>query len=250
MIMKKPKAVIIHRSNSLGVALALLAVAGCKTKPAPDSGYLAESYKMTEQRDRFPFQRVWVKPGISKDHYNAIVIGPVNTHYLMENTGWKAANPGNLRLEESAQNLAEYTQKTFIKAFTEDKTHRFMVTTQPQKGALALDIAIVELVPSKAVLSAVSIVAPPQVGIPAGVAAGKSSVAIEGRVRDPMNGEVLMMFADREEPPQRIIDLKSVTWWEHAKDSIDLWAKQMVKLANTPPDEKVKDEPFFRLRPW
>jgi Protein of unknown function (DUF3313) len=96
----------------------------------------------------------------------------------------------------------------------------------------------------------VSMVAPPEVGIPAAVAAGKSSVAIEGRVRDSVSGDVLMMFADREEPPQRIIDLKSVTWWEHAKESIDLWAKQMVKPANTPPTEKVKDEAFFTLRPW
>jgi hypothetical protein len=234
----------------LGSALVLVSAGGCKTKPAPDAGYLSESYKMTEQRGRFPFQRVWVKPGINKDSYNAITISPVNTQYLMENTGWKAANPGNLRLEESAHNLAEYTQKTFIRAFSEDKHQRLIVVGQPGQGVLLLDLAIVELVPSKAVLSAVSMVAPPQVGVPAAVAAGKSSVAIEGRVRDGVSGEVLMMFADREEPPQRVIDLKSVTWWEHAKDSIDLWAKQMVKLANTPPTEKVKDEAFFKLRPW
>ena len=117
-------------------------------------------------------------------------------------------------------------------------------------GTLVLDLAIVELIPSKAVLNAVAIVAPPEVAIPVSVAAGKASVAIEGRVRDAITGETLMIFADREEPAHRIIDLKSVTWWSQARDSIDLWAKQMVKLANTPPDEKVKDEAFFRLRPW
>jgi len=245
MIMKPSK--VLACSSLL---LSLLAVAGCKTKSAPDSGYLTDSYRMTEQRERFPFQRVWVKPGVDKNTYFAVIVSPVNTRYLMENTGWKAANPGNLRLEESAQDLAEYTQKTFIKAFNEDKARRLPVITEPRPGAVYLDLAIVELVPSKAVLSAVAMVAPPEAGIPAGIAAGKASVAIEGRVRDAATGDVLMMFADREEPPQRVIDLKSVTWWEHAKDSIELWSKQCVELANTPSTAKVKDEAFFKLQPW
>lgn len=240
------------RCVALSFALApLLVLTACKTKPAKDSGYLgAESGQMTEQRERFPFQRAWVKPGVDKNRYAAIMVSPVNTTYLMEATGWKAANPGNLRLEKEVQDMAVYARKEFVKAFSEDKNKRFKVVDQPGPGTAILDVAIVELIPSKAVLSAVAMVAPPEVGIPASVAAGKASVAVEGRVRDSVSGETLMMFADREEPAYRIIDLKSVTWWSQARDSIDRWAKQMVKLANTAPDEKVKDEPFFKLRPW
>ena len=171
---------ILTGSSLLGVALILVAVAGCKTKPAADSGYLSDSSRMTEQRGRFPFQRVWVKPGVTKDSYSAIIVSPVNTHYLMENTGWKAANPGNLRLKQSARDLAQYTQSSFTKAFLDDKGHRLAAVNEPRQGAIFLDVAIVEPVPSKAVLSAVSMVAPPQVGIPAGVAAGKPA----SRLRD------------------------------------------------------------------
>jgi len=237
-----------------GLSLALVPLfflTACKTKAAKDSGYLgATSGQMSEQRGRFPFQRVWVKPGVNKDDYSSIMISPVNTTYLMEATGWKAANPGNLRLNKEVEDMAKYTREEFTKAFAEDKNHRFVVTGNPGPRTAVLDLAIVELIPSKAVLSAVSMVAPPEVAIPASVAAGKSSVAIEGRLRDSVTGETLMLFADREEPAHRIIDVKSVTWWSQARDSIDLWAKQLVKLANTPPNEKVKDEPFFRLRPW
>jgi hypothetical protein len=226
-------------------------VTACKTKAAKDSGYLgASSGQMAEQRGRFPFQRVWIKPGVNKNAYAAVMISPVNTTYLMEATGWKAANPGNLRLEQEVKEMAQYTRQEFTKAFNEEKKNRFRVLEQPVPGTLVLDLAIVELIPSKAVLNAVAIVAPPEVAIPVSIAAGKASVAIEGRVRDAITGETLMIFADREETAHRIIDLKSVTWWGQARDSIDLWAKQMVKLANTPPDEKVKDEAFFKLRPW
>src|SRR5262245_14237181 len=86
---------------------------GCKTKAAHHSGFLDQSGKMTEQSHRFPVHRVWVKPGVNKDNYDKVIIAPVNTTYLMENTGWKAANPGNMKLEEAVHELADYTQNTF-----------------------------------------------------------------------------------------------------------------------------------------
>ena len=139
-------------------ALATLFIAACKKAPAPDSGFLANPERMTEQRGRAPFDRAWVKPGFSKSQYTALIISKVG---------------------------------------------------------------------------------------------GKSTcVAIEGRLRDSVTGETLMMFADREEPPFRIISAKAVTGYGDAEDSIKAWANQLVELGNPPKDFEVKDAPKFTLNPW
>jgi len=236
----------------LSAVVALLG--GCKTKPAPDSGFLSQPDLMTAQRERFPFDRVWVRPGVNWDYYRAILVRPVNTAYLMENTGWKAANPGNKDLTEDAQELADFTHDSFVEAFDADPHHRLPVSWRKGPRVAVLDIAIVELVPSKAVLGALGLVAPlagsAAVGVGSKVAGGNPSVAIEGRVYDSQTGAVLMMFADREEPPFRILDAKAVTWYGDAEDSIKIWARQMVELANTPRSQKVDDASSFSLSPW
>jgi hypothetical protein len=88
------------------------------------------------------------------------------------------------------------------------------------------------------------------VGVAAKAAAGKPTVAIEGRVREASTGEVLFQFADRQEPQMRVVNVQGLTWWSHAKEAIRDWAAQSVQLANTPADEKVKDRMPFTLKPW
>ena len=237
-------------------ALSLLAglSAGCKTAPAPDTGFNPNGDVMTAQRERFPFQRVWVKPGVDRSQYDYILIQRVNTSYLLDNTGWRAANPGNSTLESAAADMAQYTEQAFDRAFRNWENSALLVGFRPGPRTLSLELAITELVPAKAVLGAVGLVAPAagQAAIGAGskVAAGRPSVAIEGRVTDSQTGEVLMMFADREERQVRVVDLKSVTWWGHAKPIIDDWARQCAELANTPSSHKVSDRSKFTLMPW
>jgi hypothetical protein len=54
---------------------------------------------------------------------------------LLENTGWKAANPGNLALEDAARDLARYTEQQFRDAFRTDQRQqvkdRLPVTLKP-----------------------------------------------------------------------------------------------------------------------
>src|SRR5436190_686651 len=141
----------LHHLRYLALMLAVIpVVAACKTKAAKDSGYLGSSSgQMYEQRGRFPFQRAWVKPGVNKAHYASIIISPVNIVYLMESTGWKAANPGNLQHEREVREMAQYTREEFMKAFGEDKNHGFQVVDHPGPKTVVLDLAIVELIPSK-----------------------------------------------------------------------------------------------------
>jgi hypothetical protein len=245
------------RTGAAGLILVMLALicgAGCQTKPAADSGFLADSARMSEQRERFPFDRVWINPGLKREKYQKLIISPVNTMYLMSATGWKAANPANSKLEQGAVELARFTRDTFIDAVIHDPQRRFQYAGQPGPGTAVLEIAIVELVPSKAALGALGLVAPlakaPAVAVGSKVAGGNPSVAIEARLRDAVTGEVLAMMADREEPPFRPIDAKAVLWYGDAQDSIKTWARQFIELANTPPSQQVKDAAGFSLKPW
>ena len=229
---------------------------GCKTAPAPDAGFLEGPEKMAPQTERFPFDRAWVKPDVQKENYDYMVIAPVNTEYLMENTGWKAANPGNIELENSARELALYTEEQFREAFEKDERLGLQLTSQPGPRTIVLELAIVELVPSKAAFGALRLAAPFMgpagiaVGAGSAAAGGRPSVAIEGRVKDGTTGETLFMFADRQEAQMRVIDLKAVSWWGHGKEIIRYWAEECVELAKTPKDYQVKDRSSFTLKPW
>lgn len=241
---------IVMGAMFLGIPL------GCKTAPAPDAGFLQEPEKMAPQKERFPFDRVWIKPDAQKEDYDYLVIAPVNTGYLMENTGWKAANPGNTDLEESARKLAQYTEEKFCEAFQKDERPGWRLVSSAGPRTVMLEMAIVELVPSKATMGALRLAAPAlgpagiAVGGGATAAGGRPSVAIEGRLKDGVTGDTIFMFADRKEAQMRIIDLKAVTWWGHAKDIIKDWANECVELVKTPKDYQVKERGFFTLSPW
>jgi hypothetical protein len=190
----------------------------------------------------------WIKPGLQRDNYRSLIVAPVNTGYLLDRAGWKAANPTNAELELVAQDLATFTRETFINAFAHDPNYRFALVNRAEPGAMILELAIVELVPSQAVLKAKDLNAPP--GDVPGAKSDRSRVAIEGRFRDGVSGEVLMAFTRRNEPSMKIFDVKELTWWAFAQPSIREWAAQSVTLANAPPPATGSNEPDFRLRAW
>ena len=57
-------------------------------------------------------------------------------------------------------------------------------------------------------------------------------------------------MADREEGKSALVDIAGMTWYDSAKDSIQDWAKQFVKLANTDYSVKVEDSMPFTLVTW
>jgi hypothetical protein len=158
--------------------------------------------------------------------------------------------------------LAEYQRKAFFKAVENDPKKHFKVVDQPGPNTLILETAIVQLVPSKAELQALSLVPVGFVGlIGTGVMAGgsvatnsedqgKGVIAMEGRTRDGESGEVVWMFADREHPPTAILDIKALFWWEPAKPICDGWARQFVELETSRPGTKIKEISNFEFLVW
>jgi len=237
--------------------LAGLALAGCKASEVPNSGFNPNPELMSKD-DTVPFQRTYWNNKYDPNAYHEIFIAPVNTDYLMAQGFWEKANLANFdkeKVKKDIASLVDYTQQSFTKAFKNDPNHRFTVVDVAGPNTLILELALVQVVPSRVVLSAVGCVSPgiaATVGMAAGAASksqdvGKGVVAIEGHARDGKTGEIIGMFADCEHPKSAILDLKALNCWAPAKAIIDEWSSQLVEIANSPPGTVVKDSPAFEL---
>lgn len=237
----------------------LFLLAGCKAGEVPDTGFIPHPELMARE-DAVPFQRTYWNHDYDPKAYHKILIVPVNTSHIMAQGFWEQLNIANFdqeRLQKDVNSLADYTQQSFTKAFIDDPNHRFTVVDAAGPDTLILEMALVQVVPSRAVFAAVGCVTsiPAVVGMAAGAASksndvGKGVIAIEGRFRDGSTGEIVGMFADCEHPKAAILDLKAINWWAPAKTIIDDWSKQLVEAANAPPGTTVKDSPAFELLVW
>lgn len=236
------------------LCLVLLAVgfAGCKTGEAKDAGFV---YKSDMAKDpSLPFQQSWKKPGFDKSTYTKLYVAPVNTAYMLKNTEWQKGERV-ASFEEDVAKLAVYTQDRIKTAFSADPSQRMQVLDAPTTGADALivEIALIEVVPSKVTLNALGM-APFGIGMAISavraVAKDTSTCAFEGRIRIAATGEIVATMADREAQQFAPVSVRGLTWYSNAETIITQWAEQFVKIANRKPGETVKDVEAFTLKPW
>jgi hypothetical protein len=242
----------------------MLLLVGCRAKAAPDSGFLSHP-KLMQAGKEAPFNRIYVNPKFKDTRFTEVYVAPVNTDYLMAQNDWEKATLANANKADVKKNLdrlAEYMRNAFVKEFQNDAKKRFKVVDKPGADTLILELAIVQLVPSKSELQALSLVPVGFAGlIGSGVMVGGSAathsedqgkgvIAMEGRTRDGSSGEVVCMFADREHPPASVVDVKALFSWEPAKPICDAWAKQFAEFETSPPGTKIKEMPNFRLLVW
>ena len=238
--------------------LAAVAGAGCKARPAKEeSGFLGKtpgSQALVEDREHFPFHRVWFAKDWNNPRYKTVHIAAVNTEHLVDSSGWAKTNLKGHRIEEDARNLALYAQVKFEDAFLDDPKHRFVVVAKPQRDSLIFELALIEVVPNKATLGALglaaTVVAAP---IGAGIAAketAKGTVTIEGRVRAGDTRKIVAMFADREGGKFGPINLRRATWYGHAHKIVEEWAEQWVKISNAELGDEIDDTRTWTLMPW
>ncbi len=229
-------------------AAATAALAGCKAAPGPGAGFVDDA-RMTAPAD-LPFQKVWIDPAVDWRKYRRIQIAPVNTGYLPE-MEWAKRVDQREKLREDAGKLAGYAQGAFQRAFREDPAHRFEVADQPDAETVVLELALVEIIPSKLAINTLCYA--PFVGTAVRVFRGvkhRSTVAFEARVRDGATGEVIAQFADREAEKAAIINVKDATWYGHAESILAEWAQQFVRVLSREPGEAVRDSKPFHLKPW
>ena len=257
------------KKNSANLALLLCvigALAGCSAtrsasntakavwvRPAPEAGFIEQPDRQVNPAD-LPFHKVWIKPGFDANNFKELVVAPVNTEY-MQQMGWlhRLSSANWLRnVEVDIAELALYFHNQVVKAFEDDPNHRFQVIeypAQPKQPALRLELALIEINPSKPVLHAISWAAPIGASAAAGVI-NQRRAAFEGRLRDLQTGEIVATFADRDMQDVGPIDLTRLTWYGPAKGIMDKWSKQFVQIANRKPGEMITDSTAFTLRPF
>lgn len=244
------------RLQGVCVVLSVCALAaglvGCKASEAKGSGFVEKS-TMTHDAS-VPFQKSWKKPGFDKSKYNKFYVAPVNTAYMLKMTEWQEG----MRKEEFASDLAKlaaFTQEAIKKAFREDPKQRMQVFDGPttDADALIIEVALIEVVPSKVVLNALGY-APFGIGLTITavrtVAKDTSTCAFEARIRDAATGDVVATMADREAQQMALVSARGLTWYSNAETIITQWANQFVAVANRKPGETVKDVDAFTLKPW
>lgn len=238
-------------------AAALLCLAACSGKgyesaaPAPDAGFI-EHPERQHNPENLPFQKVWLNPDYDRSQYQSIIIAPVNTDHMLEMSWWKRVNPRHKAglFKKDVDQLARYMQERVREAFIEDRQQRYWVVDDVVGPTLCLEMALIEVVPSKAGLHALGwLPLVPGLGTAASLA-NERSAAFEARLRDAETGEVLVTFADRERQKAGPIDMRRLTWYGPARKIIDNWAGQMVQVANRQPGEEVSDDIPVTLRPW
>lgn len=228
--------------------LGLVLLAGCKAAPIAGAGFV-DYGRMTAPAD-LPFHQAWMDPSVDWKHYRRIRIAEVNTGHLPK-MEWARQTGRQEKVREDAQKLAHYAQETFERAFGEDPNHRFEVAEQPDGETVILELALVEVIPSKVALNTLCYA--PFVGTAARIFRGwkhRSSVAFEARMLDGATGAVVAEFADWEAEKAAPLNVKDVTWYGHAESIIAEWAGQFVRIVNRKPGETVRDSKPFTLKPW
>jgi hypothetical protein len=225
---------------------------GCKAVPAPSAGFADPMFMKHDPA--VPFNRFWRKAGVDWNRYDKIYIAEINTSYMLKMTDWQKGERRS-DIERDVRLVAVYERGSIVKAFREDPNHRFQVIDSPTHDShtLVLEVALIELVPSKVLLNVLEY-APFYVGtgitVVRTVANDKSTAAFEARARDNATGEVVMLAADREAEQFAIVDLRGLTWYSDADGIIDDWSKQFVQIANARAGEKIEGDSTFRLLPW
>ena len=242
------------------LCLAMLAVAaltGCSVfdaKPAADSGFNPTA---APQATRAAFlQQVWVAPeyrGLPiRDRFPWVYIAPVDTDYIEKQTWWQRQNGASKeQLAKDTRDIAIRMRDEFNKAIANYPGGVIKPVTRPGRKTLIIELALVELVPSKAYWNAGATAAGfvvPGAGFLA--FAGAGSIAMEGRARDGKTNKIISTFKDRRNDKAAPINLGSFTWYHGAETNIADWAAEFAELLNTPPDHVVKRPSAVTLRPW
>jgi len=228
---------IIYLSVLIGIMSILV---GCKAAPAPPAGFI-QNHEIMAEDDKLPFHRVWYDPNTNWERYTRLLVAPVNTHYLTQAGWWQNATFAADRQKDS-QKIANYMWTKVCNSFNSDPDKRFKPAYTRGPSTLVLEIALVELVPTKVWLNAV--------GTVFAITVDYGTVAMEARVRDGATGNVIATFADREHGKSSLVSVANLTWYAHAKHIIDDWAAQMVQVIKTGGSENVADSPAFTLQPW
>lgn len=235
------KQTFLIRSAALVFLAVSVMLSGCATKGhVPDTGYVKDPEQMTKSK-KYPFNRQWFNAEVDWAAFDEVYIPPVNIDHLKHLSWWQQASLDG-DLNKSAEELAHYTRVQFQDAFRKSKG-RFTVVNAPGPNVLVIELAIVELVPTKAWLNTIEFAG-------AFMAFDKGFTAIESRMRDGGNGKIIATVADGESGRSTVFSGADFTWWGHTKNTIEYFAKTFEEVLADDWQQRVSSRSSFALVTW
>jgi hypothetical protein len=229
-----------------------------KARPAEPSPFLQHAADMIGVEGA-PFARVWRNPSDkvweAAGRRSTLHVAPVCLDHLRP-VSRKLARLETRATgrEQAAAKLAAYTRDAFVRAFRESAQPRREVVDVRQPDCLVVELALVELDPNPitggVTRRAINLITVPGaesvVGNPL-----KGRVAIEGRLYDPVQKQVLLEFSDAEQNRSALIlSLHDFNHYSHARKVVREWARQFEAVVRQPAGAKVKDSSAFMLSIW
>ena len=119
----------------------------------------------------------------------------------------------------------------------------FFIVDKAGPDTLRLELALVQLVPSKADLNVVENV----VGFviwPLGFLTvfNSGATAFEGKLRDSQTGKIVCSFVDRETDEPAVVNFPGFTYYGNSRYFIDRWSRQFVDFMNAKDYRKLKTD--------
>ncbi len=238
----------------------LLLSSGCSTMyswmradPAPQTSFLDGNFKLVEQSPKFPFWMMWIDKTVDLKKYKKIMIPRVDINHLMEIPGWDNLDARSIGgdVKKDSEDVASYMDFSFRNAVVFDPRHRFVLVDNPGPDTLKLELAIVQLTPSKAELNVVENV----IGIVIWPVAfltvfNSGTTAFEGVLKDSQTGKPVCAFADREKDEAAIFNIPGFTYYGNARYFTDRWSRQFVDMMNAEDYHELKTDFPLKLIVW
>jgi hypothetical protein len=136
------------------LAVSSVAVVGCRAKALPDAGFLNQP-ELLKSNERLPFNAAWIKDDANLLGYKKVYVAPVDTTHLLKLDWWQRAAIAPGDQQKWADELAQYFQDRMKEQFTDDDQNKYQVVDTPDDETLIVELAIVEVVPTKVWLNAI-----------------------------------------------------------------------------------------------
>lgn len=235
------------------LALSAILVSGCESaykhlsaEPLPPTSFLPEPQRLVRQQASFPFNYLWYEKSLDWERFKKIKFDRVDLSHMLAASWWQNFNEAKVKdMRKDAEGIGEYMRNAFIREIIADSRHSFAMTDKVDSETVVIQLAIVQLVPTKAFMNAVTSAADFVIpGASLLSMANAGSVAMECRILDGRDGKVVAMLADRESDPARMISMANFTWYGHSKEIIDGWAKSFAEMAVSDDPKKIRPKEF------
>lgn len=222
-------------------ALLTLSALACRASVAPDAGFI-DNPQVLKSDSKLPFDAVWFKDGVDLNKYDKVYIAPIDTTHLLKLDWWDRASEAPGSEKAQADDLTGYFRDQLVSAFTSNDHKKFTVVDKPSPDAVSVELAIVEVVPTKVWLNTIGYVA---IG-----ALSSGTTAFEGRLRDGQTNQVIAEFKDREDGQFDLLSIRDLTWFKHSEHTLKLWSDELAHICYRAPQESISPMSTVTLRPW